>query len=485
MASGNIDISQVKTGQLSGGTNAVDIVTTDGSTKTATHVATWDANANLVDGGAAPVPATRTISTTAPLTGGGDLTTDRTLAISNFTGDSGSGGAAGAVPAPAAGDSAAGKYLSAGGTWNFPPGTGTVTSVGLTVPAWLSVSGTPVTGSGTLAVTATSGETANQFLATPNGTTGAVGLRAIVPADLPVATTAALGAVKPDGSTITISAGVISSTCVTSVALTVPAWLSVSGSPVTSSGTLAVTATSGQTANEFLATPNGSSGTVGLRAIVSADLPLATTSASGAVKPDGSTIDIASGVISVPTATNSTLGLVKPDGSSVTISGGILSSSSGFANPMTAQGDLIVGGSGGVATRFASGTSGYVLTGAGTAATPTWSLLPIVIGFVIGVGATGTAIGGRRIAPRAGAITKCKVIVDASDASVNLTFTIKQNGSAIFTSSQTITAGTTAGTLSTITALTSNPLSVAADDIFSIDITSGSAYWTFTAQLES
>jgi hypothetical protein len=60
---------------------------------------------------------------------------------------------------------------------------------------------------------------------------------------------------------------------VTSVSLTVPAWLTVSGSPVTSSGTLAVTAAGSQTQNEFLATPNGSSGAVGLRAIVAADLP--------------------------------------------------------------------------------------------------------------------------------------------------------------------------------------------------------------------
>ncbi len=59
----------------------------------------------------------RTLNTTAPLTGGGDLSADRTLAISNFTGDSGSGGAKGAVPAPAAGDAAAKKYLFSDGTW--------------------------------------------------------------------------------------------------------------------------------------------------------------------------------------------------------------------------------------------------------------------------------------------------------------------------------------------------------------------------------
>ncbi|HEV2463536.1 MAG TPA: hypothetical protein VGT04_07015 [Acidobacteriaceae bacterium] len=39
-----------------------------------------------------------------------------------FVGDSGSGGAAGAVPAPEPGDAAAGKFLYAGGGFAIPPG---------------------------------------------------------------------------------------------------------------------------------------------------------------------------------------------------------------------------------------------------------------------------------------------------------------------------------------------------------------------------
>ena len=41
-----------------------------------------------------------------------------------FTGDSGSGGTSGLVPAPASGDAAAGKYLAAGGGWSAPPSGG-------------------------------------------------------------------------------------------------------------------------------------------------------------------------------------------------------------------------------------------------------------------------------------------------------------------------------------------------------------------------
>lgn len=76
-------------------------------------------------------------------------------------------------------------YFSTCATGGGGGGAGTVTSVGLTSPAWLTVTGSPVTASGTLALTPTAGQTANQFLSTPNGSTGAISLRAIASADLP------------------------------------------------------------------------------------------------------------------------------------------------------------------------------------------------------------------------------------------------------------------------------------------------------------
>lgn len=79
-----------------------------------------------------------------------------------------------------------GSGLSFDGTTLTATGSGgTVTSVGITLPSWLTVSGSPVTTSGNLAVTAAPGQTANLFLATPDGLTGAVTLRAIVAADVP------------------------------------------------------------------------------------------------------------------------------------------------------------------------------------------------------------------------------------------------------------------------------------------------------------
>ena len=55
----------------------------------------------------------RNINTTAPLTGGGNLTADRTLGITSFAGS-----AAGAVPASAGGTT---TFLRADGTWAAPP----------------------------------------------------------------------------------------------------------------------------------------------------------------------------------------------------------------------------------------------------------------------------------------------------------------------------------------------------------------------------
>lgn len=80
-------------------------------------------------------------------------------------------------------------YLRGDGTWATPAGggggSGTVTSIAVAVPSWLSVSGSPVTTSGTITISAASGQTANQILATPDGTTGSVSLRALVSNDIP------------------------------------------------------------------------------------------------------------------------------------------------------------------------------------------------------------------------------------------------------------------------------------------------------------
>lgn len=107
-----------------------------------------------------------------------------------------------------------------------------------------------------------------------------------------------------------------------------------------------------------------------------------------------------------------------------------------------------------------------------------------IVGFIIGDGTAGTNVGPMLAATRNGTVSKCVIVVKASDASTVLTFKIKQNGTDVFSSDPTVAAATASGTVSTVTALTSTPLTVAANDVFSIDITSGTSSWKFTAQLE-
>jgi hypothetical protein len=137
------------------------------------------------------------------------------------------------------------------------PGAGTVTSIALTMPLEFSVAGSPVTTAGTLAVTKAN-QNANLVYAGPvSGGAAAPTFRAMVTADLP----AGVGSVTSVALTLT------GSTLLT---------LAVSGSPITTSGTLALTVNfANQAAHAFLAGPptGSSTGPVTPRLMVPADLP--------------------------------------------------------------------------------------------------------------------------------------------------------------------------------------------------------------------
>lgn len=76
-------------------------------------------------------------------------------------------------------------------TWTQPGSAGGVSSVGLTVPSWLTVANSPVTTTGTLAVTAATGQTSHQVIGTcGSGTTFAPCL--LVFGDLPAITSVSL-----------------------------------------------------------------------------------------------------------------------------------------------------------------------------------------------------------------------------------------------------------------------------------------------------
>ncbi len=109
-------------------------------------------NADLANMASNTIKGNNTGGAAAP----SDLTGSQVTALlSNMVGDSGSGGTKGLVPAPAAGDAAAAKFLKADGTWAAPAGSGTVTSVQVAGANGLSFSGGPITGSGTITATLT------------------------------------------------------------------------------------------------------------------------------------------------------------------------------------------------------------------------------------------------------------------------------------------------------------------------------------------
>lgn len=93
---------------------------------------------------------------------------------------------------------------------------GSVSSVGLALPSIMTVSGSPVTSSGTLTGTLTTQSVNTLFAGPSSGAAAAPTFRSLTTADIPALS------------------------YVTSVAATVPSFLSISGSPITSSGTLAI-----------------------------------------------------------------------------------------------------------------------------------------------------------------------------------------------------------------------------------------------------
>lgn len=193
------------------------------------------------------------------------------------------------------------------GTISANVGSGTVTSVGLTLPAIFTVTGSPITTTGTLTATLAS-QAEHLFLASPSGAAGVPTMRAIAATDLPIATGAAVGAVK-QGANVTIAGdGTISVAAsgtgtVTSVGLTLPSIFTVSNSPVTGAGSLTAVLASAA-AGLFLASPTGAAGAPALRAIVAADLPIGATASLGAVKGGGNVAIAGDGTLSVtlPTA---------------------------------------------------------------------------------------------------------------------------------------------------------------------------------------
>lgn len=246
--------------------------------------------------GSTPVTSTGTIAVTwasqvknkvhaGPITGANAVPTWRLLdvadiPVADLLVDSMSSGTATSGQAPTADG-------SGGIAWTDLAGTGTVTSVAMTVPAaLLTVTGSAITGAGTLAVSLVS-KAGNLIFASPNGSSGTPTFRALVPTDLPVFAGASSGADGTAGGVPIPTAGqqgfflkgngnwsAITGGTVTSIGLSMPAEFSVGSSPITGAGTIAVTKAT-QAMNTVWAGPVGGVDAVPtFRELSAVDLPV-------------------------------------------------------------------------------------------------------------------------------------------------------------------------------------------------------------------
>jgi hypothetical protein len=318
LTSGVKSINFVGTG-ITATTSGDDVTVTVGSgSGTVTSVAATAGTGISVSGSPITTSGTLTITNTAP---------DQTVVLTAGTGINTSG----TYPSFTVTNSAPDQTvaLTQGGTTTitgaYPNFTissadqfsGTVTSVAASVPAFLSVSGSPITSSGTLAVSLS-----GTALPVANGGTGQT---SYTDGQLLIGNTTGNTLTKTtltagSGISITNGGGSISIAATGSGTVT-----SVTGtSPVVSSGgttpAISLAASYGDTQNPYasktanfvLAAPNGSAGAPTFRAVVAADIPTLNQNTTGTASNVTGTVAIANGGTNATSAANArtSLGLV-------------------------------------------------------------------------------------------------------------------------------------------------------------------------------
>ena len=266
--------------------------------------------------------------------------------------------------------------------WETDTATGTVTSVALSAPAVFTVSGSPVSTTGTLALTysGTALPEANGGTAQTTYSTGdflyASGSNTL--SKLAVGTT---------GQVLTVAAGLPSwatdttTGTVTSVGLSAPAFLTVGGSPVTTSGTLALTfsgtaipAANGGTAQTTYTTGDllyaSGANTLSKLAIGTSAQVLTVTGGAPAWGSAGAgtvtSVDMSGGTTGLTTSG----GPITSSGT-ITLAGTLAAVNGGTAQTTYATGDLLYASGANTLSKLAVGTTNQVLTV--TSGAPAWA----------------------------------------------------------------------------------------------------------------
>ena len=266
--------------------------------------------------------------------------------------------------------------------WETDTATGTVTSVALSAPAVFTVSGSPVTTTGTLALTysGTALPEANGGTAQTTYTTGdflyASGSNTL--SKLAVGTT---------GQVLTVAAGLPSwatdttTGTVTSVGLSAPAFLTVGSSPVTSSGTLALTfsgtaipAANGGTAQTTYSTGDllyaSGANTLSKLAIGTSAQVLTVTAGVPAWEAVAGTGTVTSVDMSGGTTGLTTSGGPVTSSGTITLAGTLAAVNGGTAQTTYATGDLLYASGANTLAKLGIGTAAQVLTV--TSGVPAW-----------------------------------------------------------------------------------------------------------------
>jgi hypothetical protein len=349
---------------------------------------------------------------------------------------------------------------------SLPYGTGTVTSVSTAgTVSGITLTGGPITTTGTVTLGGTlavlpsnfASQTANTFLAAPNGSAGTPTFRAIVAADVPGS-----ALTKTDDTNVTLTLGGSPTTALVNAASLTLGWTGQLG--ISRGGTNTSTApsaygvvygNSGGTAYTSLA--NGTTGQV-LSATTSG-APVWSSTYAGTV----TSVSFTGGIITVATATTT------PAFTVAGTSGGIPYFSSGTtwasSAALTQYGVVYGGGAGAAPVATAAGTTGQVLT-ATTGGAPSWAA-PATSGTVTSV----SVVSANGFAGTVATATTTPAI----SISTSITGVIKGNGTAI----SAATANTDYQGVSAPVTKTAD-FTVAATDIWLINNKTGS---TCTATL--